>query len=175
MSDQSDFLRLYMSHLSEIRTFVRALVSSRQDCDDVCQEIAVVLWKKFDQYDPGRPFGAWARGIAVKEVQSFRGKSSRQPIPFSLETICAIRDEFDRRQPRSSSRLMDIVQRCIGRLTERARRLLSLRYERELTVCEIAARDKLTEAAIYKALARSRDSVRRCVQRTLAAEESKTS
>lgn len=171
MSDQAEFLRLYLAHQGEIRAFVRALVPDRQDYEDVCQDIATVLWKKFDTYDPTRRFGAWARGVAVFEIKSFRSKSRRHPVPFSIDTIEAIKGEFDRREQRPASLLLEVVERCIGRLTDRACHIFRLRYQRELSVAEIAKEVDGSPTAVYKTLARSRETVRQCVQQQVANEE----
>jgi len=171
MSDQSEFLRLYLAHQSEIRAFVRALVPDRQNYEDVCQDIATVLWKKFDTYDPTRRFGAWARGVAVFEIKSFRNKSRRHPIPFSIETIEAIQSEFDRREPRTASSMLEFVERCLRRLTDRACHIFRLRYQRDLSVPEIAQEVNGTPIAIYKTLARSREAVRQCVQQQVTGDE----
>lgn len=170
MPDQADFLRLFMAHQGEIRAFVRALLADPNDVDDVCQEIATILWKKFDQYDPSRRFGAWARGVAVHEIDHFRRQAHRRPIPFSLETIEAIRGEFDRREPQPTSRLLEYIEQCLRRLTDRARQMFSLRYERGSSVAEIAREVQSAEPAVYKALGRYRDQVRRCAQQSLARE-----
>ncbi|MCE9555665.1 MAG: sigma-70 family RNA polymerase sigma factor [Planctomycetes bacterium] len=171
MADQADFLRLFMAHQGEIRTFVRALVSDPNDVDDVCQDIATILWKKFDQYDPSRRFGAWARGVAVHEIDYFRRKSRRRPIPFSIETIEAIRGEFDRREPQPTSRLMQFVEDCLRRLTARARQMFALRYEQGQSVAEIARELSSAEPAIYKALGRYRQQLRECVEQKAAREQ----
>ena len=171
MQDQSNFMRLFMAHQGEIRTFVRALVYDPHDVDDVCQDIAMTLWNKFDGYDPSRRFGAWARGVAVHEIDYFRRKARRRPIPFSTQTIEAIRSEFDRREPRPVSQMLKYVEQCLRLLTERARRMFLLRYEQGKSVAEIAREIQSAEPAVYKALGRYRDQVRQCVEGHVTREQ----
>ena len=54
-----DFLRLFASHEPAIRAYVRRLVPLRADADDVMQDVAVVLWEKFEEFREGGDFRAW--------------------------------------------------------------------------------------------------------------------
>ena len=47
---QQSFLRLFMACEPAIRAFVRSLVPTVADSNDVMQEVAVVLWQKFTEY-----------------------------------------------------------------------------------------------------------------------------
>ncbi len=45
-----NFLRAFTLHEPAIRAFVRRLVPARADADDILQEVAIVLWEKFDEF-----------------------------------------------------------------------------------------------------------------------------
>ena len=59
MSDQNEFLRLLLAAETDLRAFVRSVLRDSAAVDDVFQETALVLWERFAEYDPARPFGAW--------------------------------------------------------------------------------------------------------------------
>src|SRR5262249_40782472 len=61
----------------------------------VFQEVALTLWRQIDSYQPERPFGAWARGIAARKVLQLREKSARFPVAFDPETIEAVLAAYD--------------------------------------------------------------------------------
>ncbi len=44
----SDFIRLYMTHESKIRGYVLCMVNNWADADDILQEAAIVMMKKFE-------------------------------------------------------------------------------------------------------------------------------
>lgn len=46
---QQSFLRLFIAREPEIRGFVRSLVPTAADSNDVMQEAAIVLWQKFNK------------------------------------------------------------------------------------------------------------------------------
>jgi hypothetical protein len=48
------FLRLFAEHEPALRTYIRSLLPSRGDASEVLQEVAVVLWRKFAEFDASR-------------------------------------------------------------------------------------------------------------------------
>ncbi len=66
LSDQhhDQFLRLFAEHEPALRVVVRSLLPTRTDASDVMQNVAVVLWRKFGEFDATRDFRKWAFGVA---------------------------------------------------------------------------------------------------------------
>ena len=69
-----EFMRLFLSCQPRIFAFIRSLVFSRADADDVLQETALVLWEKFARFEPGTRFDRWAFRIAHFQVMYHRQK-----------------------------------------------------------------------------------------------------
>ena len=170
MADRDTIFRLLMRHEGELRAFVGSMLRDRGLCDDVFQEVALALWEQADRYDVSRPFGPWARGIAANKVLERRRRDRRFPLAFSPETIEAVAQGFARTEA-GAARELDALAECLKRLPERARRLLALRYESDLSAGEIARRTGRTLAAIYQALSRARAALEECIRRRLAAEQ----
>jgi RNA polymerase sigma-70 factor (ECF subfamily) len=169
VADQREFLKLFLADQAELQLFVRSLVRDRQDCDDICQSVALVLWAKFDQYDASRSFAAWARGIAAIEVQ--RQRSRRTPMPFSPEAVTAIVDAFDRRESENTSDEMEALRDCVAGLPEEDQQMLGYRYSQQLSADEIAEQMDRTSAAVHKSLWRLRTRLLECVQRRIQGKE----
>ena len=170
MADHSNFLELFLANEAGIRSAVRALVRDRSDFDDTFQAVAMALWKKFDVYDVSRPFGAWARGVAVKEVLQARRESGRRPTPFSPEAVQAIIEAFERHAPtaQASSAEFEALEHCIAALPSRWRQLLDLRYRDSLSLAEMATRIGRTLAATERDLSRARQQVADCIKQRVA-------
>ncbi len=167
MSNHSEFLDLFLKHQADINAFVTSLVRERPAADDVCQDVALTLWEKFDQYDRQRSFGAWARGIAAKKVMQYWHKVSRTPIPFSEEAMQAIADAFERK-PAPDSPMLDALEACLKPLPPKSQTMLRLRYGESFSVAQIAEHLSRTPAAIHKALSRLRTRIQECIQTRLA-------
>ena len=68
MDQTEDFIRLYASHERRLRRYVSPLMPQADAVDDVVQETAVALMRKFDEYDSAQPFFHWACRFAYFEV-----------------------------------------------------------------------------------------------------------
>ena len=79
-----EFLRCFTANEAAIRAYVRRLVPLRSDADDVMQEVAVVLWEKFDEFREGGRFSGL--GVGSRPVRS-AGLAARQgPRPAGAGT-----------------------------------------------------------------------------------------
>jgi RNA polymerase sigma-70 factor (ECF subfamily) len=170
MDTHAEFMMLFLRHQAELKAFIGSLVRDRHARDDLFQEVALILWEKFSAYDPGRSFGAWARGIAAKKVMQSWEKAGRLPLPFAPAAIQALLDAFERTEASTSAQGV-ALERCMEDLPEKSRQLLALRYEQALSLGQIAERVGSTLAAVDKALARLRARLQECVEQRLAAGE----
>jgi RNA polymerase sigma-70 factor (ECF subfamily) len=169
MDREAEFLKRFLTCQDDLRAVIGSMLRDRHLREDVFQDVAVVLWRKFDEYDPSRPFGAWARGIAVRKVLQTYDKSRRLPIAFAPETIDVLLRAFDEAEEPDRAAEEQALRRCVEKLPEKSRRLLELRYEKALKLHEIAERIASTLDAVHKALSRMREALRRCVAREMAA------
>lgn len=168
MTNRDDFLKLLLQREGEVRAFIGSLVRDPHVREDVLQEVALTLWQQFERYDPGRSFGAWARGIAARKVLERRRQDRRFPLAFSPETIQAVLAAFDRTEHGEPQRLA-ALERCVSQLPQRSRDLLALMYEHELSGKELALQTGRTVDAVYQVLSRIRASLADCIQRRLSA------
>ncbi|MFN9951718.1 MAG: sigma factor, partial [bacterium] len=72
------FLRLYVEHEEALRGFVRSLVPTLEDAREVMQEVAAVLWKKFEALESIEDFRRWAFGVARFEAFNFNRARQRE-------------------------------------------------------------------------------------------------
>ena len=170
MDRHEQFLRLFLQHQGDVRAFIGSLVRDPHVRDDVFQEVALVCWRDFGRYEPGRSFGAWARGIAANKVKQMWARSKRRPVPFSPETVDALLQAFDQSEKGVPARL-DALRACLAELPKKARRLLEYRYQLGLTPREIANRIEAKRDAVYKALARTRMRLEACIRRRMTLAE----
>lgn len=169
MDAHGQFLKRFLRHEWDLKAFIGSLVRDPHARDDLFQDVALVLWEKYETYDPARSFGAWARGIAGKRILQRWQRDGRIPLPFSPLAIEAIADAYERTASNASDRAA-ALELCLERLPRRSRHLLSLRYEESLTLNEMAVRLGRTLDAVHKALSRVRSRLQECVQKRLASQ-----
>ena len=168
MKTNEQFLTLFLRHQGDLRAFLGSVVRDRAAAEDLFQEISLVLWQSFAAYNPARPFGAWARGVAMKKVLQGREKSRRIPLAFSPQAVQAIVDAYDRSEHLAPDPAP--LRDCIAKLPPRSQALLALRYERSLKLGEIAKEVGSTLDAVHKLLSRIRETLQECLQRRLESE-----
>jgi RNA polymerase sigma-70 factor, ECF subfamily len=169
MANREQFLEAFLKYEPNLRALLGTLVRDRQDCEDVFQETALTLWQKYDQYDPQRPFGAWAKGIAAKKVLQSRTRSGRTPTPFSPAAIMVIVDALERSESRRPQwpTALDALEKCTDTLPQQSREMLVMRYRDGWSIVEIAQRLGSTPAALAMSFSRLRSRLYDCVQRQL--------
>ena len=160
-------MRLFLSCEPRIFAFIRSLVFSRADAADVLQETALVLWEKFDQFEPGTRFDRWAFRIAHFQVMYHRQKKARDRLRFSDTLVEQLGDDM----LEETDRLEDTqhaLAHCVGQLPEPDRELIRQRYHGETTNRDLARGSGRSESAISRALNRIYLKLLLCIEGTLA-------
>jgi len=166
-ADPSKFVRLLVQHQDALMRYVLPLVGSLQDAQDVVQETAAALWKKFDQYDQSLPFLPWAKRFARYEVLMHHRKKRRYTF-LSESLVESLAESHEGRHTAAEQRRI-ALRDCLAKLPEADRRLVERRYaEKEATVQQLAEETGQTANVLYKSLARIRRALQECVTDNLA-------
>ncbi|MDF1755564.1 MAG: sigma-70 family RNA polymerase sigma factor [Verrucomicrobiales bacterium] len=169
-SDQAeDFIRLLAEHEQRLGRYVLMLVPNVEDSNDILQESKLVMWRSFDQFQPGTNFSAWARKVIFNQVLKYRRQPARRSMPFSEDTLMLLEenieqeiDYFDKRH--------EMLSGCVNRLKSQHRSIVDLRYNDGLGIESIAQIIGRTSGAVYRVLSRIRKNLRECVSRKLQEE-----
>jgi RNA polymerase sigma-70 factor (ECF subfamily) len=157
------FVRKFAHHEADLRRFVRSLLPNWTDADEVVQQTAIIIWRKFDQYDPSTHFMKWACVIARFEALAYRRKMARDRLVFREELLELMADEgveeIDQRQAEH-----DALASCLEALTEKQRQLITLAYTQGVKVKELAEEAGSTAEAFYMRLTRLRRQLMKCVE-----------
>ncbi len=160
MPDHARFLQLYLKAQPQLWSYLMALLRSTQDADDVCQQVSLILWERFGDYDARLPFLPWALGVARNHAARWRRDRRRDAwIPTEVEEKLAqasaeLEDELAGRRA--------ALRTCIERLGARARDMLALRYSSGLPLDRIARRMGMSLNAVNKALGKIRRFLSDC-------------
>lgn len=163
------FLRLFTTHEPAIRAFIRRLLPSRADADDVMQEAAIVLWEKFDEFQPGAEFRAWAFGIARFKALAWIRDKRRDRIVLSEDTVNLLADDAVRDEPQLA-RQRAALEICADKLVPQQRGLLFAAYQPDSRINELAASSGRSVTGFYQWLHRMRRLLLDCVRRELKRE-----
>jgi RNA polymerase sigma-70 factor, ECF subfamily len=162
-SRTEQFAKLFTSCQRQLYVYVRSHIPSAADCDDVIQNVGVVLWEKFDAYQPEESFIRWAFGIARLEMLKFRQKQGRRAVELQAELADLAADEIGRISE-TADVLSEALRKCIEKLSPWNQVVLRQRFEAGKSVREIALGFNRTESAVYKTLQGIYDTLYECVQ-----------
>jgi RNA polymerase sigma-70 factor, ECF subfamily len=167
---RADFAGYLRESQSRLYGYIHSLVRDINDTDDLFQQTTLILWRKFRSFDRERCFFPWACGIARLEVASFLRSRGRQRLYFSddlnlllVEAQTAMsNDEVEERR--------DALARCVEKLRERDRDLLSECYKEADGIHEAAQRRRRSTQSVHNSLRRIRRSLFECIARKMAQE-----
>ena len=163
-NDMHRFSKLWAKAYPAVRFYVTSVVPDHHAVEDIVGRISEVLIEKCDQYDEECPFEAWAIGVARYEILSYRRDKARDRLLFDDDLIETIGD----RCADVSSDMGPFewaLQRCLKSVTGRASRALDLRYGEDLRYEAIGRRLEMTAGAVRIMLHRTRETLRRCIER----------
>jgi RNA polymerase sigma-70 factor (ECF subfamily) len=164
------FLRLFMEHEESLRVFVRSLLFTREEEREVMQEVAVVLWRKFDASMSAESFCRWAFGVARMEVLAFRRDRARDRHVFGDDVMEMLAETvLEQADPLEDERRA--LERCLQKLPEAQRQLVQSAYAPGVQIDLLAQQLGRTAMALYKTLHRIRLTLMDCTRRVLNSEE----
>ena len=136
------FVERFVRTQDRIYACVATLLPNRTDAEEVFQQTSLVLWKKWQQFNPSRDFLAWACGVAHHEVRNFLRKHKDRGRVFLSEDILAEVAQVRLENTDMLDARRQALLRCLGRPPN----------------------------VVYMLLKRLRRALFECVNRTLASE-----
>jgi RNA polymerase sigma-70 factor (ECF subfamily) len=159
------FVRLFAQHERHLRAFVRSTGLDWNAVDEVVQTVSLVMWRKWENFDPDSNFMSWARVIARFEVLKFRRTMARDRHVFTddlMELLADASEELDSQTPLEKYRVA--LEACLETLPARSRGLINAAYEENRSIRDLAKDEGKSATALYKALNRIREKLQECVE-----------
>lgn len=159
-----EFVRLLIEHEPMVRSFLRGLVPTWNDVDDVIQSASLIAWRKFSDFEPGTAFGGWFLTIARFEALKHRTKMARSPLVFVDHLWETLADEAEG----DSTVMTPLLEACLQKLEPEKRNLILKVYSPGAVMRELAPSTGKSEQALYKIVQRLRRVLMECVNRLRA-------
>jgi RNA polymerase sigma-70 factor, ECF subfamily len=164
------FSELLTRDQSRIYGYIFALVRNAEDAADLFQSVCLVLWRKFETFQPGTSFFFWARRASIFEVRNFL-KRKKQPTHISEQLLDAFVQAPNENRSDATELYLAALRRCKAKLDAADAELLDLRYAENLGTRKIADRMGRPQQGICNSLARIRKWLMDCVQRDMVQQE----
>jgi RNA polymerase sigma-70 factor (ECF subfamily) len=147
-----------------------SLVHNWNEADEIAQRVRVRLWEQFDDYDPAKSFGAWARTIAYYLILAERKSASRRVSQSEQGFLESISERFAETVGQFDAR-RDALSHCLEKLDAPQRTLIQRYYSGQEDRRKIAADYGRSFAAIRQSVLRIRNLLARCIEAALRQEE----
>jgi RNA polymerase sigma-70 factor, ECF subfamily len=162
-----EFMELYVPCQRRLFVYIVMLVGNSMVAHDILQDTNLVLWQKFDQFQPGTNFFAWAREVARYRVLRYRQLNSPDLVILDPTLLSGVED---RQLDESDRPYMDALGGCVNKLRDADADLIRRRYTGDFSVKLLAQQMGRSENAVSQSLARIRRTLRHCIERKLAAQ-----
>jgi RNA polymerase sigma-70 factor (ECF subfamily) len=157
-----EFEEVYAQHLVPVWRYVRARVAGRADAEDLTSEVftrALRAWGRYDERR-GSP-GAWLMGIAQNVVADWWRRAGRELPVEDVESASPSSPDPGPQDAALAGESREELRRHLGRLTEKERDAVALRFGGGLRAAEVGAALGVSETAarmlVYRAVSKLRE------------------
>ncbi|WP_062226417.1 sigma-70 family RNA polymerase sigma factor [Aureimonas frigidaquae] len=165
--DRAAFAALYRMTSAKLFGICIRILPSRQDAEEVLQEVFIGIWDKARQYDPHRAGAmAWlctvARNRAIDRLRSVRGRGREADLDTVAERIA---DEG----PDAFSQLafgqdLHRLNACLSQLEERSAWAIRTAFLSGVTHEQLAIRSGMPAGTLKSIIRRGLLRLRRCME-----------
>lgn len=161
--DRQAFTQLYELHAPWLSRYIALFTSSKEDTEEVLQEVFIRLWQKKEQLPEIISFGAWlnrmTRNMVLNYIRSIRLKQVTGEPAQELGG----NESTDARL--LFSQYYNIAMEAIERLPTRRKEVFRLRLEENLSLNEIAERLQISRSAVEQHVYAANAFVREYLQK----------
>lgn len=160
------FVMLFTQERRRIFGLIYSIVPITADAEDIFQQVSLLLWRKFSQFDPDRDFYRWAAGIVHFVVCNYRRSAVKRRMLFSDELVRALIDQrLDR--SRSETERTEALRECMTRLPKKDLSLLADIYGVGMSADDVAERIGRQVGTIYNRLSSVRKRLLECIEKKM--------
>jgi RNA polymerase sigma-70 factor, ECF subfamily len=165
------FVHLLELHKRRMFAYIGTLLPRWADAEEVLQRTTIVLWRKFDQFDPSTDFVCWAYAVAYWESLYYLKQEGHRRHVFGA----AVLEKLARTHVARSDLLEKqhfAIDDCVARLSPSDREIIEhYYYQGRKTAAEVARELGRPTNTILKALIRIRGSLQHCIDEVASSEE----
>ncbi|MFC1764096.1 sigma-70 family RNA polymerase sigma factor [Planctomycetota bacterium] len=164
------YVKLLLENQRRIYYFILHLVPNISDADDLMQETATLMWRKFDTYQLGTDFYHWGIRIAFNVVRNFRRSMANSKLIFDDQLLELLESETPV-LPHDVDRRIETLRLCLRKLPEQDRCILRFHHEMGMSTKQLAEKLGSSLSTTYRRLRRIYALLMRCVRLNLADQE----
>jgi RNA polymerase sigma-70 factor, ECF subfamily len=164
------FLRLFRTNEDRLFGFILKLLPNFSIAEDIMQETMMTMWRKFDDFNEGSSFAAWGMQIARFKILEYHHRNRQDgQIQFNDEVLDRL--SKDDGPGKLENSYFEALHGCVDKLGDQNRKIIKLRYSKEMSVRQIADELAVSANVVYKSMSKIHYMLQKCIEKTLAAWE----
>jgi RNA polymerase sigma-70 factor, ECF subfamily len=168
------FADLVITYQDTIRSFTAIWSPSRDESDDIAQEVFLAALRSIHTFDSSKDLKTWLLGIARNLTRKAWRRVSRLSECKNREDVDAILEKhavavFQQRE-RSTEKREEALRECMGTLPANTKDIFTRYFVDEVSSGELASKLDMTENTLRATISRVRHSLRTCIERRIALE-----
>jgi RNA polymerase sigma-70 factor (ECF subfamily) len=152
-----------------LHSIIMLIVHNQTVADDLLQETAAILWEKFDQFQEGTNFPAWAIRIAKNKCFEYLRENEKTKKLLNSEFYNKVAEMAEDSTHDFSNRVK-ALDRCCDKLDAKQQTLLRLRYSENISIKDLSVRFGQPVSTLYQHIAQVLDWLRNCITKSLSAQ-----
>ena len=168
--DYRNYMSLLSKNYQRIYNFILLLVSNHNNADDIMQETSILMFEKFNCFEQGTDFLAWAKTIARYKTLEYLRKQKSDKMVFNPDILELIEQDYEKHFSQRDD-MVDKLRKCVSVLPHVDRQLLGLRYYEDISAVDIAKRFGCSFQKIYRDISRINSTLLHCIKHKIRMEE----
>lgn len=161
------FVRLLSDAHRRLLGYLMSLLGNRHNAEDVLQRASITMWRRFETFETGTDFMAWASTVAFYEAKNFQRVAARSRLRFDDDLLHTLAEER-RGDLRHLDERLDALDHCVGKLDDGNRKLVQAVYGEDAEIATLAEQLGRAPQTLYNRLNALRRTLAECVERRLA-------
>ncbi|MBZ0137934.1 MAG: RNA polymerase sigma factor [Planctomycetes bacterium] len=166
MTQEQNLIRLMQEHQRDVWRYLRYIGAEAALADDITQETFIELFHNPINELSRSATAGWLRKVAKHRYLNALRKMKREVPADWLEEAESVWSDLT---PETSDDRLDALERCLNKLSERARQAIELKYTQARKETEVAEALETTAEAAKALLKRTREQLRECIERQVKA------
>ena len=162
---EDELIRILIRERPAITAYARSIVFSQEVAEEIYQNTAVVALRKKDEVTDIEGVMGWLLLIARFEALATLRRTRKNPRCFDDEVLDLVdRNWLQALEKKGTVDRTEALHYCLGKLTDRNRKILHLRYSEGISGTELAQRLGGKVDSCYVALSRIHKMLRECIE-----------
>lgn len=158
--DRKAFSQLYAAHIESVHSFIYLFTKSREETEEVLQEVFIAIWEKRDRLHEVQSFKSYLLRMAKNKVIDRVRRLQIQHKIFSELRRTKVLSQESTAHDLAYREYYRVVKEAIENLPPKRKLIFRLNIENGLSHDEIAEKLSISKTVVKNQLYKANDSVR---------------